>query len=59
MPADEIWLRDSDIVVVPKSSLQRADEIIDMVFTRGIYGVLPMNFNYQFGQGGGTSVIGP
>ena len=59
MPADEIWLRDSDIVVVPKSSLQRADEIIDMVFTRGIYGVLPMNFNYQFGQGGGTIVNGP
>ena len=42
MPSDEIWLRDSDIVVVPKSSLQRADEIIDMVFTRGIYGVIPL-----------------
>lgn len=59
MPSDEIWLRDADIVVVPKSSLQRADEIIDMVFTRGIYGVVPMNFNYQLGQPGGTAVVGP
>lgn len=59
MPSDEIWLRDSDIVVVPKSTLQRADEIIDMVFTRGIYGVMPLNFNYQFGQGGGSTIVGP
>jgi len=41
-PADEIWLRDSDIVVVPKSSLLRTDEFIELLFTRGIYGVLPM-----------------
>lgn len=59
MPSDEIWLRDSDIVVVPKSSLQRADEIIDMVFTRGIYGVFPMNWNYTFGDGGGSTIVGP
>jgi polysaccharide export outer membrane protein len=49
-PADEIWLRDSDIVVLPKSSLLRADDFIDLVFTRGIYGILPvqgvsMNFS--------------
>ena len=41
-PADEVWLRDSDIVVVPKSSILRADDFIELVFTRGIYGVLPM-----------------
>lgn len=40
-PADEIWLRDSDIVVVPKSAILRADDFISLVFTRGIYGVLP------------------
>jgi polysaccharide export outer membrane protein len=59
MPADEIWLRDSDILVVPKSTLQQADEIIDMVFTRGIYGVFPINFNYTFGNGGGTVITNP
>ncbi len=41
-PADEIWLRDSDIVVVPKSHLLRTDDFIELLFTRGIYGVLPM-----------------
>jgi polysaccharide export outer membrane protein len=40
-PADEIWLRDSDIVIVPKSPVQLADDFIEMVFTRGIYGVMP------------------
>jgi polysaccharide biosynthesis/export protein len=59
MPADEIWLRDSDIVVVPKSTLQQADEIIDMVFTRGIYGVFPINFNYTFGNTGGSIITNP
>jgi polysaccharide export outer membrane protein len=49
-PADEIWLRDSDIVVLPKSSLLRADDFIDLLFTRGIYGILPMqgvSFSYS------------
>ncbi len=41
-PADEVWLRDSDIVVLPKSYLLRADDFIELVFTRGIYGILPM-----------------
>jgi len=40
-PADEIWLRDSDIVLVPKSPLLRTDNLIELVFTRGIYGVVP------------------
>ena len=40
-PADEIWLNDSDIVVVPKSTILVADEVIDLIFTRAIYGVLP------------------
>jgi polysaccharide export outer membrane protein len=41
-PQGEIWLRDSDIVVVPKSLILQADDFIELVFTRGIYGVLPM-----------------
>jgi polysaccharide export outer membrane protein len=40
-PADDIWVRDSDIILVPKHPIQVADEIINMVFTQGIYGVLP------------------
>lgn len=40
-PADEIWLRDSDIVIVPKTPILLLDDFIDLVFTRGIYGVVP------------------
>jgi polysaccharide export outer membrane protein len=49
-PADEIWLRDSDLVVVPKSHLLRSDDLIELVFTRGVYGMLPVpgiSFNVQ------------
>lgn len=42
-PADEIWLNDSDIVIVPKTPLRVANEWIDQVFTRGIYGIVPQN----------------
>jgi polysaccharide export outer membrane protein len=42
-PADEIWVRDSDIVLVPKSSVKLTTDFIELVFTRGIYGVVPMN----------------
>jgi polysaccharide biosynthesis/export protein len=41
-PADEVWLRDSDIVVVPKSPLLRTNDFIELFFTRGIYGVVPV-----------------
>jgi polysaccharide export outer membrane protein len=41
-PADEIWIRDSDIVLVPKSPVLLMDDFIDLVFTRGIYGVVPI-----------------
>jgi polysaccharide export outer membrane protein len=42
-PSDNIWLRDNDIVVVPKGPIQRIDEFINLVFTRGIYGVVPFS----------------
>jgi len=47
-PSDEIWLNDSDIVLVPKNPILWANEFIDQVFTRGIYGVFPMDANISF-----------
>lgn len=41
-PAGEIWINDSDIVVVPKQKILEADEWIELIFTRGIYGVVPL-----------------
>lgn len=40
-PPGEIWLSDSDVVIVPKGSILIADDFINLVFTRGIYGVVP------------------
>ena len=35
-PADEIFLRDSDIVLIPKRPIQRIDDAINLVFTQGL-----------------------
>jgi polysaccharide export outer membrane protein len=40
-PADEIWLRDSDIVIVPKNPLLRSADFLELAFTRGLYAVVP------------------
>ena len=50
-PSGEIWLSDSDIVIVPKSKILIADDFINLVFTRGIYGVIPMQgINLSFAK---------
>jgi polysaccharide biosynthesis/export protein len=40
-PADEIFLRDSDLVMLPKSSVLLTTDFIDLIFVRGIYGMVP------------------
>jgi polysaccharide export outer membrane protein len=40
-PADEIWLRDGDVVIVPAMPIRLMDNFIRMVFTEGIYGIIP------------------
>ncbi len=46
-PADEIWINDTDVIVVPKTPIQATDEVIEQVFTRGLYGLFPQ---FSFGQ---------
>lgn len=46
-PADEIWLNDSDIIVVPKTPIQATDELIGQYFTQGLYSLFPQ---FAFGQ---------
>jgi polysaccharide export outer membrane protein len=48
LQADDIWLRDSDIVIVPKLPIQVCDDYIEMVFTKGIYGIIPVNFTVGY-----------
>ncbi len=40
-PADEIWLRDGDVIIVPARTIQRFDNWVQQVFVNGIYGVIP------------------
>lgn len=40
-PSDEIWLRDSDVVIVPKTPIRVLDDAIDLIFTQGIYAAVP------------------
>lgn len=49
-PSGEIWLRDSDIVLVPKSAILCTDDMINLIFTRGIYGVFPMSATLNFAK---------
>jgi polysaccharide export outer membrane protein len=41
VPADDIWLNDSDIVLVPKTPIQQTDEFIEQYVTRGLYSLVP------------------
>lgn len=47
-PADEIWLRDGDVIIVPAKPIQRFNWFVDQVFSQGIYGVFPFGASYDF-----------
>ncbi|MEM8865430.1 MAG: polysaccharide biosynthesis/export family protein [Planctomycetota bacterium] len=48
-PADEIWLNDSDIILVPKTPIEVVDEVIEQYFTRAAYAAVPLEIFW--GQG--------
>lgn len=53
-PADEIWLRDGDVVIVPKSPIRVFNHFVQQVFTEGIYGVVPFGgVSINVGDGNG------
>ncbi len=41
IPSDNIWLRDNDTIIVPKSPLQSAADVISLVATNGVYAAAP------------------
>ncbi len=47
-PADEIWVRDGDVIIVPSKPIQRFDNWVRLIFTEGIYGVMPFTTSYNF-----------
>lgn len=40
-PSDEIWLRDGDTVLIVKRPIQRVDDAIQLLFTDGLYRLVP------------------
>ena len=44
-PADEIWLRDGDVVIVPDKPINRFNQWANQVFTQGLYAVFPVQIN--------------
>lgn len=40
-PSDEIWLRDSDIVLVPQKPIQRFSEAVNLYLTNTLYAIFP------------------
>ena len=57
-PVDEIWLNDSDIVVIPKTNIQATDEVIGQYFTRGLYSLFPQFALGQFNFNNFRSING-
>jgi len=49
-PKGEIWLSDSDVIIVPKGRILETDDFINLVFTRGLYGVFPMQSSITFAK---------
>jgi len=47
-PEGELWLRDSDIVILPKSKIQWTGDLVELIFTRIIYGVAPFSYSVNF-----------
>ncbi len=46
-PADEIWLRDNDVIVLPSTPIRLINNLVKQVFTDGIYGVVPFTVFYN------------
>lgn len=55
----DLRLKPADIVFVPKGPIDKFDDLVEKVFTKGIYAVLPFSANVTgaYGLGGTTSNV--
>jgi polysaccharide export outer membrane protein len=49
-PAGELWVRDADVIMVPQRPMENANQIIEHLFTRGLYSVFPVDFSVNFSR---------
>jgi len=50
MPSDEIYLRDSDIILVPRKPIQRVSEAVELYLTNTLYSIVPQEVVFDFNQ---------
>jgi polysaccharide export outer membrane protein len=58
-PCNDIWLRDNDLLIVPKQRVLCAADVIELYFTRGVYAVFPITFVKDFSTGSSVVPVGP
>jgi polysaccharide biosynthesis/export protein len=46
-PAGEIWVSDSDLIILPKTKIQLCDNWVEMIFTKGLYGIFPFSGSFS------------
>ena len=54
LPADEIYLRDSDIVLIPRKPIQRLSEAVELYLTNTLYSIFPQEIIFDFNTGFGS-----
>ncbi len=54
-PADELWMNDSDVLVVPKAPIRVFDDYVNLVMTQGTYSIIPFR---SFGSFAMFSTLG-
>jgi polysaccharide export outer membrane protein len=60
VPADELWINDSDVLVVPKAPIKVFNDYVNLGMTQGLYSVAPFRSFGSFSMMstmGATSVI--
>jgi polysaccharide export outer membrane protein len=58
-PTNDVWLRDNDLVIVPKTKILCATDVINLYFTRGVYAAFPISYVYSFNNGSTVTPIMP
>jgi polysaccharide export outer membrane protein len=56
-PVNDVWLRDNDLVILPKERILCADDVINLYFTRGVYSVFPITYVKDFSSGSAITPI--
>lgn len=51
LPSDEIYLRDSDIVLIPRKPIQRLSEAVELYLTNTLYSIFPQEIIFDFNTG--------